>query len=411
MVQASSSEEMAAASRYSGDNIGRGGRRWASVVAGNASITPPASPAPVVIDREGCLGLVLPPESRITITDIAIALGQQGGDGGQWQPFVDKGHIILQALTSGPGIEAQKMRFVAEGLPVKSIIAKCTPLVNSAHNDNLVEGKVEGLCASQEGQRLMKEHLERLGRLLVFNIETYPGSNGVPTGSATFLLDISEHRKAPKPHYILDFGTWTNHVHVSIVGKQKFCYYCREKSHLRKDCPNAPECNNCGSRGHSYNRCREPPVIDDQLDYGEPYSPASTHRSDDSDSSASTPPSSADSSLRDPVAGVVRETPEQEDRDHPLSSQESAREAGKAASTAISMQRSRSWAGEMDEDEEETQSAGNASMLSTQDVGLTQDAEFQTVVNRRTTRAMNKQKANQVLTELAKANHKRARHL
>ncbi|KAK9896638.1 hypothetical protein P389DRAFT_171944 [Cystobasidium minutum MCA 4210] len=377
---------MAATSRYSSSDTGRGRGSWASVAAGSAAIRPSASPPPVLIEREGCLCLELPKESRITLADVAVALGQQGGSEANWQPFMHDEHIVLQALTSGANIDAQKARFLAEGLQIKSIKAKCTELINSVNNKDLVEGRIEALTASKDGQRLMKAQLETLGRLITFNLETFPGSNGVPTGNATFLLDISEHGKAPKTFYILDFGTWSNRVKVSIIGRQKFCYYCRESSHLRRDCPHAPQCQHCGSRTHSPLRCTSPEAyISDPEAYGPgPASLAHAPAAPSMESSLAAsilPPNLA---IPDASVRQIAETPEREISMHQLSSQESQSAIPPLATSAL-MNRSRSWAGEMEEDDDlqdERDAAEVYSMLSTQSVTLTQDDGFRPVTKK-----------------------------
>ncbi|KAK9895511.1 hypothetical protein P389DRAFT_197569 [Cystobasidium minutum MCA 4210] len=379
----------AATSRHSRSGIGQGRGSWASITAGSAAVRPSASPAPVIIEREGCLCLVLPPESRVTLPDVAVAIGQLGGNEAQWQPFMHNGHIVLQALTSGAGIEAEKARLLSEGLQIKSIKAKCSPLVNSANSKDIIEGRIEGLNGSQDGQQLMKDQLTALGTLITFNLETFPGSNGVPTGIATFLLDIHAKGKAPKSHYILDFGTWSNHVRVSILGRQKFCYYCREASHLRRECPHAPACTHCGSTVHSSLRCTA-------------RKPSAVHPTSSSSAASITPPASTTPSVQrpsevlppsatpvDPATTQILETPELGNTMHSPSnegSQESRPTSPPAASPASS--HARSWADQMEEDDgEEGEAREIESMLSTQRIELTQDDTFQPVKSKASRRA------------------------
>lgn len=120
----------------------QGGASWASVAARSATSRASSAEYPVVIDREGCLLLELPPDTRITLAAIAVAIGKVDELAHFWQPFMHNRHFAIQALASTAHIESMRTKFLAEGLQVGAINVKCAPLVNSVNNKDLLEGKV-----------------------------------------------------------------------------------------------------------------------------------------------------------------------------------------------------------------------------------------------------------------------------
>lgn len=248
-------------------NVSKGS--WAHIVRHGGAVPAPTQPPPLRMERGGVLSLVLPPGARVTPGDMAKALQEQCKKPALWQPFIYEGHLLLQSLGSQEDVAEDKALFMTDGLSIKGFTAKARPVFNVANNGDMVSGTVVDIAATEFALSFLRTEFEKLGHLVAFRVNTFPGTE-VPDGTVEFVLDISEHGIAPRSKYIIDQHGWLNTCHVQLHGRQRFCYYCRKGTHLRKDCTEAPPCSTCSSKGHHPLACKTSKI-----------SPSQTSRSSD----------------------------------------------------------------------------------------------------------------------------------
>ena len=178
-------------------------------------------------------------------------------------PLVDQNSLMIQVLSKEEEARSLVAKLVDDGLEISGITARVSHLHNSCSGGDVVTGRIENFCSSETGIQLMRAELAQIGHILAWRTNTFPNTP-VPDGTADFVLDISETGLVPKSTYNLDHGTWVDQPRVVLQGRRKFCYYCRDTKHLRKNRPVAPECRRCHSRAHATLKCQGqaiPPVV------------------------------------------------------------------------------------------------------------------------------------------------------
>lgn len=233
---------------------GQGSRSWAQIAGSGRTPVVRDNPPILGIEREHCLALILPPKSQVTIAEVAGALSKVCKPGPEWMVYTLRESIVLEYDASCERTAGEKQVLITQGLAIKSITAKVSPLENIAGSKDIIEGTIHNMCQEATVTRQMKEILQSLGRIVGFRMNTIIGT-GFLDGTASFVLDVSQTGRAPKYTYKLEGSNFPVTVRVTIHGRRRFCYYCRESSHLRKDCPTAPPCHVCGLRSHVAAKC------------------------------------------------------------------------------------------------------------------------------------------------------------
>lgn len=230
---------------------------WANVVKHGGGTTVPSHAPSLDLPRDGVLALIMPPGSRADMPKIARAIQQQCKQPHLWQPFKQGDHIYMQSLVPQAETEEDRKTMLEKGLTIGNISVKVKAVWNSLGNKDILSGRIENLTATEYAVNHLEEIFRKLGDVLYFQPATWPGTD-VKNGVIDWVLNITATGKAPKSHYPVDHGHYKDTATVVIQGRRRFCYFCRSAEHLRKDCSEAPECENCGETSHPYYKCPHP---------------------------------------------------------------------------------------------------------------------------------------------------------
>lgn len=210
------------------------------------------------LPRVGALRLEVPP-GKIDGNKIALALDKQCAHPEHWQPIFEHGDVFLQCLVPGEPSKADKIKMLEKGLAIGNASVTVKEVVADTTGKELLFGRIEGVTMLDEVFQYLKQEFGRRGSVVHFEARCY-GKTKVKTGIIDWILDVTDTHQGPNRVYYYDTGAERVVATVHVLGRRRFCYYCRSTDHLRKDCKTAPHCKFCNSQAHPPQHC---PTLDE----------------------------------------------------------------------------------------------------------------------------------------------------